>query len=197
MFAGLTGGIGCGKSTALGCFEGLGWLTLDADRICHEIYEEGNSLLIADLTSRWGEDILHNGTIARKKIAVIVFSDRNELEWLNRLLHPLIMRRADEKIAASDSEYVIFDVPLLFETGIEKRFDCTVSVWADAKQQMERLKQRGLNEKEIEARLATQMSSTTKLEKADYGLINTGDKKFLIELQQGSEKGECKDTSLQ
>ena len=181
MFAGLTGGIGCGKSTALSYFEKLGWHTLDADRICHEIYETGDRHLVEELTSRWGEAILHNEMIARKKIAEIVFSDRNEMEWLNRLLHPLIMRKADEKVAASDSKYVIFDVPLLFETGLKERFDCTISVWTDTKQQLERLKQRGLNEKEIEARLAMQMPPAEKLEKADYGLINTGDKNFLLE----------------
>lgn len=181
MLAGLTGGIGCGKSTALSCFEELGWHALDADRICHEIYEEGDKLLISKLTSRWGEAVFQDGAIARKKIAEIVFNSRNELEWLNGLLHPLIMRRAYEKAAASGSRYVIFDVPLLFETGMTERFDCTISVWTDSKQQMERLLRRGLTRKEIEARLAMQMSSSLKLEKADFGLINTGSREFLFE----------------
>ena len=181
MFTGLTGGIGCGKSTALGCFEKLGWHALDADRICHEIYEEGDKSLIARLTSRWGKAILQDGALSRKKIAEIVFNNGNELEWLNGLLHPLIMRKADEKAASSDSEYVIFDVPLLFETGLERRFDCTISVWADTRQQVERLRLRGWNKQETEARLAAQMPSVRKLEKADFGLINTGDIEFLIE----------------
>ncbi len=175
----LTGGVGCGKSTALKMLHELGWKVIDADQICHEIYEKEPELLMDLFGDRWGtENVLSvDGEIDRKKIAQIVFEDEVELQWLNSVFHPLIMDRAEKKIGNENE--VIFDVPLLFEAEWDKHFDVVVSIWTNKEIQFSRLVERGWNQKEITRRLESQLSSDKKLELADYGLINSGNIKHL------------------
>ncbi|MEM4248572.1 MAG: dephospho-CoA kinase, partial [Candidatus Nanoarchaeia archaeon] len=118
MLIGLTGGIGCGKSTALVIFSKLGWQTIDADSICRQIYENNESNIKEILKKRWGEKVLTaDGFIARKAIAEIVFVDKKELEWLNSIMHPEIIKRA-RNLQAKSKMPVIFDAPLLYEAQI-------------------------------------------------------------------------------
>ena len=177
---GLTGGIGCGKSTALKIFVSLGCKVMDADAVCHELYNEPNGPVIQAVTSRWGNKVISSEKVDRKKIAGIVFNDRNELEWLNNLLHPLIFERTYKACRKTD-KVLIFDVPLLFEANWEKYFFKIISIWTTPEIQIERLRAREWNDKEIKSRLESQMSMDTKLEKADFGIINTGSKEFLSE----------------
>jgi dephospho-CoA kinase len=182
MFVGLTGGTGCGKTTALECFSSLNWKTLDADRICHEIYGDNESGVPETLRKRWGSRIFSSdGSLNRKKISEIVFSESVELRWLNDLLHPEVLRRAKEAIKNSRNKYSIFAVPLLFEAKWEKEFDLTVAVWSDREIQYDRLRGRGWSEKEIEARCNCQFPPERKMELADYALINNGSLDFLFE----------------
>jgi dephospho-CoA kinase len=174
VFAGLTGGIGCGKSSALKCFANLGWLVIDADKICHELYEQKNRSLIDALKERWqGRGILKGDVVDRKKIAGIVFNDRDELNWLNSVMHPLAMKEAENILSENRASHVIFDAPLLFEAGWEKKFNFIVSVWTSIEKQRRRLRERGWPETEFERRSSFQMSPDEKLEKADFGIINT------------------------
>lgn len=175
MLIGLTGGIGCGKSTVLEIFSKLGWHTIDADSICHQIYENAESNLKEILKKRWGEKILTTeGLIDRKSIADIVFRNKEELEWLNSVMHPEIIRRA-KKLQAESKMPVIFDAPLLYEAQIENEFDAIIAVWCNASLQKARLLARGLNITEIEARIAVQLPAEKKLERADFAIINNGD----------------------
>ena len=182
IFVGLTGGTGCGKTTALECFSSLDWKTLDADRICHEIYGDVGSGVPETLRKRWGTGVFSkDGSLDRKKIAEIVFNDSVELTWLNDLLHPEVLRRAREAVKNSRNEYVIFAVPLLFEAKWEKDFDLTIAVWTERETQYDRLMARGWSEKEIETRCSRQISPERKMELADYALINNGSPGFLFE----------------
>ena len=182
MFVGLTGGTGCGKTTALECFSSLDWKTLDADKICHEIYGDIGGGVPETLRERWGSGVFSkDGSLDRKKIAEIVFNDSVELTWLNDLLHPEVLRRAREAVKNSRNEYVIFAVPLLFEAKWEKDFDLTIAVWTERETQYDRLMARGWSEKEIETRCSRQISPERKMELADYALINNGSPGFLFE----------------
>ena len=177
---GLTGGIGCGKSTALKIFTSLNCTVMDADAVCHELYSEPDGPVIRAITKKWGSQVLESNLINRKKIAEIVFNDKKEREWLNQLIHPLIFERTYEASRNSKS-LLIFDVPLLFEANWEKYFSKIISIWTTPSIQMERLRKRNWSDKEIKARIASQMSVNEKLTKADFGIINIGNHAFLYE----------------
>lgn len=175
LMAALTGNIGCGKSTALEAFSHMGWFTLSADAICHDIYYSGNQEFNATIAERWGAEVIKNDGIAdRKKIAAIVFCDKKELNWLNSIMHPLIMEKAELLIFSCGKEFVLFEVPLLYEAKLENKFDITICVWISAANQLMRLKIRGFEEKDIRQRMENQLSADIKLERSDYGLINEG-----------------------
>lgn len=182
MFVGLTGGTGCGKTTALEFFSSLDWKTLDADKICHEIYGDIESGVPEKIRERWGSGVFSkDGSLDRKRIAEIVFNDSVQLLWLNDLLHPEVLRRSRESVKNSLNKYVIFAVPLLFEVKWEMEFDITVAVWADRETQYGRLRKRGWSDKEIEGRCNCQISPERKMELADFALINNGSQGLLFE----------------
>jgi dephospho-CoA kinase len=170
---GLTGGIGCGKSTALRAFASLNCTVLDADAICHELYNEPEGPVVRAIVKKWGNKVIKSNSANRKKIAEIVFNDNKELEWLNQLIHPLIFERT-YKTCQYSKNLVIFDVPLLFEANWEKYFTKIICIWATPAIQMSRLKKRNWSNKEIKARINSQMDVNKKLERADFGIINTG-----------------------
>lgn len=175
MNIGLTGGIGCGKSTALSIFQKLGFLTASADTICHDLYTRKD--LITTLTDRWSNDILQeDGFVNRKKIAEIVFENPQELTFLESKLETLIAEEIQKKLieACQTRRSIVIEVPRLFEVGWEKWFDVTVAVWSPPEIRRQRLLQRNWSEREIHRREALQFSPDSKLEKADYGLINAG-----------------------
>ncbi len=178
MLIGLTGGIACGKSTMLRIFSSLGWIVSDADAICHSFYENPEGHVIKRIIERWGEEVLTQAKVDRKKISSIVFNNKKEIQWLNELIHPLII---DEiKCAIKDKGKTrLFDIPLLFETKLDKYFDATISIWTTKELQIQRMKTRNWSLEEIELRLMAQLSADEKLERADYGIINTGDHNFL------------------
>lgn len=180
MLVGLTGGIGCGKSTVLKYFSRLNWKTLDADTICHTLYEKKTEMFSA-IHKRWGKRIIRkDGTVNRKKVSEIVFNDKDELIWLNSLLHPKVLETA-KKAALESKEDVIFDVPLLFEADWKNEFDATIAVWTSKKIQRKRLLKRGWSSAEINRRINSQMPAEEKLEKADFGLVNNSSHSLLFE----------------
>ena len=178
---GLTGGIGCGKSTVLDIFKSLGCPAIDTDAICHGIYDSNNEFK-EKLSLRWGKQILDsNDNIERKRIGKIVFADKEELKWLNDTIHPLIFAEVEKKalISKSSCKAVMYDVPLLFEVGWDKMFDEIISVWTPEDIQIERLKQRNWDDSEIRNRLKSQLSNELKLSKAHYGIITSGSLRLL------------------
>ena len=118
----LTGGIGAGKSEALRAFARHGAAVISTDEVVHELIESDPEVRAA-LTERFG-------TTDRVRIGEIVFSDREELEWLERLLHPRVYERYERWRDEQDAPLTVAEVPLLFETGGERRFDAVVVVTA-------------------------------------------------------------------
>lgn len=115
IIVGLTGGIGTGKSTVARAYRSVGVDVVDADHIARQVVVPGTPLL-KEIAARW--DVLTpQGTLDRKKLAGIVFKDPVELEALNRMTHPAIQAKAEELISQCTGDVVVYDIPLLFETG--------------------------------------------------------------------------------
>jgi dephospho-CoA kinase len=125
----LTGGIAAGKSEALRAFARHGAAVISSDDIVHRLYREDEGLQAA-LRERWGERVFRDGEVDRAEIGRIVFADRAELAWLEAELHPRVRTATDEWLAGQSAEVAVAEIPLLFETGGEERFDRVVVVTA-------------------------------------------------------------------
>ena len=180
MILGLTGGFGCGKSSALAFFESSGWQRASADELCAEIYENAAPEFVDKLRSRWQEKVFFDdGRINKAAIAEIVFKDDTELKWLCSILHPMIAEKARKLIKNNSKDNFIFEVPLMFEYGWETIFDKTVAVYTEPELQQKRLLRKGFTLEDIRSRSAKQLPNEEKLAKADFGLINNYDLDFL------------------
>lgn len=168
----ITGGIAAGKSEALAAFARHGAAVASSDEIVHRVYREDAELQDA-LRSRWGDGVFGaDGEVDRTAVARIVFADRDELEWLEQQLHPRVVRTHEawlDELRSRDEPppLAVVEVPLLFETGGERRFDRVVVVTAPAA--VRTLRRGGFAERE--ARLVPEEE---KLERADFAFVNDG-----------------------
>ena len=175
---GLTGGIASGKSTVAEMLRQLGAVVIDTDQIAREVVQPGSPAL-QSLRERYGESILDDdGSLRREQLGEIVFASPAEKEWLEQLLHPLIKARADE-LAQQASEQgaavVVFDVPLLLESGWDKNVDQVWVVYVPPVVQRQRLALRdGFSESAVSARLAAQWPSGKKAQRAELVIDNAG-----------------------
>lgn len=176
----ITGSIGSGKTTALRWFRDRGIKVISADEIGHDLLERGE--IISRINQVFGSGVVENGRVNRQKLGEVVFSDPQQLETLNRILHPLIIAEIRESIRKSDKELLIFEVPLLFEACIDDLFDITINIAAREEIRKQRLQERDkLNKQEIEKRFRNQLPDAVKREKADITIDNNGDKESFIE----------------
>ena len=128
MKVGLTGGIGCGKSTVLAMFKAHGWQTLQADQIAKDYLCSHREIQI-QIKQRFGSSILDSeGNLDLQALAVIVFGDFSELDWLEARLHPLVRAHWQKALEVSPRENYVVEIPLLFENKLEENFDLTVCV---------------------------------------------------------------------
>ena len=169
----ITGGIGAGKSTALECFRRHGAATVSSDEIVHHLLATDPEVSSA-LVQRLGEDILgEDGAPDRERIAFRVFKDREALDFLEGLLHPLVSREYmswREQLAAlpNPPAVCVTEVPLLYEVGADSRFDKVVLITAPTKLREAR---RGGWSDDREARL---IPDREKAKRADFTYANTG-----------------------
>lgn len=177
MFIALTGGIGCGKSTALECFAQCGLNCSDADKICHAFYETASG--IEALRRRWPSVIDAQNKLDRQKLANIVFRDENELHVLEQLIAPFLHQQLRE-LKESQQDTVV-EVPLLFEKDLSAFFDCTVAVWSPFALRRQRLAARSWDHRECARRERLQWTPEQKLARADYGIINNSSRELLME----------------
>lgn len=181
LIIGLTGGMGCGKSTAAALFAGHGFTRLDADQVVRdELLTDPE--VIAALKSEFGPEVLTlEGRVDRARLARVVFADETRLRWLEALLHPRLNARWRALFAASHGQKFIVEVPLLFEQGMENWFDFTVCLTSDDQTQIRRLELRGLPPTLARQRLAQQLPLARKCELADFVVLNDGSLEFLRE----------------
>lgn len=168
----ITGGIAAGKSEALAAFARHGAAVASSDEIVHRVYREDRELKDA-LRARWSDAVFgSDGEVDRAAVARIVFADRDELGWLEEQLHPRVVRTHVawlEELRARDEPppLAVVEVPLLYETGGEQRFDRVVVVTAPAA--VRTLRRGGFAKRE--ARLVPEEE---KLERADFAYVNDG-----------------------
>ncbi len=181
LVVGLTGGMGCGKSTAAALFAEFGYRRLDADQVVREVLLRETDV-IAAVRERFGDGVLDAlGEVDRAQLGEIVFADAAGLAWLETLLHPRLLAQWREQWAAVQGERFIVEVPLLFEKQLENWFDFTICVTTDSILQLRRLEQRGVPHGIARQRLAKQLPLARKCELADFVLLNDGNLQFLRE----------------
>lgn len=177
LVIGLTGGIATGKSTADQYFKQQGLPVIDADAIAHNIMDKGKPAW-QKVIDTFGKEYLNDDqTINRKKLGELVFNNKAALEKLNEITHPLIHEDILKQIKkySKNNKIVIVDVPLLFETNMEKMYDQTIVITLPEDLQIQRLMQRNsLSKKAALNRIYSQMSLKEKEAKATYVVANTG-----------------------
>lgn len=175
---GLTGGIGSGKSTTAGFFRERGVPIVDADELAREAVAPGSAGL-AQVVEAFGPQILGaDGGLDRKQLGSQVFADAEARKRLNAITHPIVRQLSQERFAALDRQGVTlagYDVPLLFEVGLDAVLRPIVVVVAREAVQLERIVERdGLSEAAARERMAAQMPLGEKQKRADYVLFNNG-----------------------
>ena len=176
----LTGGIGAGKSTVAQNFAELGALVVDADQLARVAIERGSDGF-AEVLLRFGDDIILNGDIDRKKLAEIVFSDEAARKDLEKIIHPRVQATFSEVVEDLEhDDILIYEIPLLAETDAAEKFDYIITVEADIELRKERLLKRGLYISQIEKRMAAQASQESREAIADSVIRNDGDEDSLL-----------------
>jgi len=170
----LTGGIGSGKSLAAEFFEGLGAVVIDSDQLARDAIERG-SPGFDEVVARFGDSILSGGEIDRSKLAEIVFQDEVARKDLEAIIHPRVREIATRIAARTPQDGVVINqIPLLFETNGQGRFDLVITVSASLEKRRARLAERGLKSYEIERRIAAQASDEQRASIADIVIENNG-----------------------
>ncbi|MFQ6618010.1 MAG: dephospho-CoA kinase [Fidelibacterota bacterium] len=175
LLLGVTGGIGSGKTEVCKIFKKLGAKILDADEIAKNIID-GNPEVKEQIVDYFGKDILNKeGTINKKVLAAKAFSDEESIDVLNSIVHPFVLDELDRWVSELSKEYdlIIIDAPLIFESGLDKKLDYTITVQTSLKKRLDRVLKTGkFSREEIMQRMEYQMSEEQKAELADFVINN-------------------------
>ncbi len=175
ILVGLTGGIATGKSTVAKMFKQCGAVVIDADELAHDVVKPGKPAW-REIVELFGKTLLNQDrSLNRQALGSIVFRNPIKRRQLERIIHPRVAReqvRLTKAIARKDPKaVVIYEVPLLFEAGVDKRVDKIIVVTADRETQIARLmKRNGLSRAEAIRRVKSQMPLAKKIERADHML---------------------------
>lgn len=167
----LSGGIGAGKSAVADALSVRGIPVIHADMIGHAVLEPEGEAFPA--VSAWWPEVVVDGHIDRPKLAAIVFEDPQALKQLESMTHPAIAARIHNLVAAeSDADLVVVEMPLLLPLLGEGWTRVVVDASIEARKR--RLAERGMNEADIDARMAAQPSDVDWREAADFVIANDG-----------------------
>jgi dephospho-CoA kinase len=180
---GLTGNIASGKSIVADLFAERGATIIDADVLAREAVTKGSPALDA-IVARWGSEVLDgDGNLDRAALRHRVFKDQTDLDALNEIVHPEVMRRRAQEFAAARARgdrVVVCVIPLLFERHLADDFDTIVLVDAPRSIRLERIvRDRGIEEAEAMKMIASQMPADLKRARADYVIENAGTREEL------------------
>lgn len=180
---GLTGGIASGKSTFAAALRALGAPVVDADQLAREAVAKGSPGL-AQVVAAFGAEVLGpDGALDRRRVAARVFADPAARARLEAIVHPAVralFRAERDRLAAAGAPLAFYDVPLLYEAGLEREVELVVVVWAPRAAQLARLAARDrLAPAEAEARLAAQLPLDEKARRADAVVVNDGERAAL------------------
>lgn len=173
---GLTGGIACGKTVVRKLFADRGAFTIDADHIVHELLSAKSDLTRQVSQEFGGEVVAPDGSIDRKRLGAIVFSDPAARQWLNRLVHPRVIAEQKRLVAEAErrgESLAVVDAALMIETGTYREYERLVVVHCPRELQIDRLRERdGLSSEEAAQRVDAQLAVEKKKAYADY-LVDT------------------------
>ena len=180
LLVGLTGGLATGKSTVSATLRALGAVVLDADVLAREVVEPGQPAL-AEIAREFGPSVLRpDGTLDRKKLAAIVFAEPARRQRLEAITHPAIRHRFLARLAELEAQgyegVVVWDAPVMIESGGHKAMDRLIVVVADAATQQARAVARDGDRADVERRIANQMPLAEKARLADHVIDNSGDR---------------------
>ena len=184
ILVGLTGGIATGKSTVADLFRQFGAAVIDADQLARDVVQPGKPAW-REIVKCFGKGVLlPDRTIDRPALGSIVFRNRRKLRRLERIIHPRVAReqqRQARRVARRTPDaIIIYEVPLLFEAGVNTRVNKIIVVTADRETQVARLKRRnGLTRRQAFQRIKSQMPLAEKARRADIVLDGTKSKSFL------------------
>jgi len=169
---GLTGGIGCGKTTVLEVFRTLGVPCFVADQVAGRYYDDADFL--RSVRALFGDRVfLPDGSADKRAIASIVFADPAALQQLNALVHPRVMDDFRRWAAQQQAPYVILESAILYEYALDKQVDSVVAVYLEKEERLRRLELRDHASREaLEARMRNQLSAEEKMDRADYVVLN-------------------------
>ena len=172
MIIGLTGGIDSGKNTVSKYLAEKEFKVYDADKIAKDISEKKS--VQEEIISTFGNKILNeNGNVDRKKLKEIVFENKDKLKKLNDIIHPKVINFYKELKEKNTDEVIIFDVPLLFESGIDKFCNKILVIISDYEVQLNRIVERDKIDRELaEKIIKSQLSNEERIKKADVVIEN-------------------------
>ena len=175
----ITGGIGCGKSTVLKFLEANGAACLSADAVVRHLLSEDHSV-IDSVIKQFGTELNNeSGSIDRRVLAKIVFQSKSDLEWLESLLHPLVLKSCEAFFIAHNAQLACVEIPLLFEKRLEKEYDLVVSIISSDANANIRLRLKGYSDMDIAFRRQQQLPNSVKAERSNFVLSNDGSLNFL------------------
>ncbi|MFH0877180.1 MAG: dephospho-CoA kinase [Candidatus Omnitrophota bacterium] len=175
LTVGLTGVLGCGKTTVLSYFKKAGCRILSADVLVHQELEH-NKVLQQKLKRAFGADIFSRGNIAPERLACRGFASRKNLNRLNRIIHPVVKKKIVDFLrhGRRRSGISVAEIPLLFEAKMSSLFDCTVGVTVRPEVLGQRLQKHSrLSRRDIQKRMRWQMSAGEKLSRCDFIIDNS------------------------
>jgi dephospho-CoA kinase len=178
MIIGVTGGIATGKSSVAALFKKIGLPVVSADELAREAVHPGSDVLRA-IVQQFGPEVLFSdGTLNRERLSQFVFTDAAARRALNQITHPAIARLAESQLAAlveAGADTIIYEAPLLYEAGAEKRADKVLVVTANPAVQKKRLMARdGIDAATADLRISAQMPLAEKVLRADFVVDNSG-----------------------
>jgi dephospho-CoA kinase len=175
---GLTGGIATGKTTVASMLREREVPLLGADPLGHALLESGQAAY-HEVVADFGKEVLDRyGNVNRAKLGGIIFADAQKRARLNQILHPRILDVVQKWFAALDGpdgpELAVVEAALIVEAGYNRNLDQVIVCWCRPEQQLERLKQRGLTEKQVQQRVAAQMPLDEKRKMANVEIDCSG-----------------------
>jgi len=178
---GITGGIGCGKTTVAKLFEKAGATRIDMDQIAHQLSQVGQPAY-QEIIKYFGDDILNaDKTINRKQLANLVFANASQLKHLEHILHPYINEKVQQQLAKLNSKICVIEIPLLNRRNQFAYLNQIVVVESNEENQIKRIQQRdSLNKSQINAIMDAQLERDSRLQLADEIIYNNDSLQNLV-----------------
>ncbi len=173
---GLTGNIGSGKSTVAALLVKKGAELIDSDQLAREASQDAK--VLATIAEKLGAELVENGQLRRDKTAALVFNNPEALQTLNSIIHPWVRQESQKRareLMASDAppKVILFDIPLLYENGLESTVDAVIVVTSPLELRIKRVQARSqLSETDIRARDKAQLPLEEKAKRADFVIQN-------------------------